>query len=246
MERVWEDAVLNNYNPFYLWLYGSQNYNLHTEKSDLDFKLIIIPSLDELIKDSKPISVVLEYPFGQVEIKDIRNYIHSAVKVNINFIELLTTKYYLTNRMYGDELRSFYPSLIQEMGIPYLRWCLGMMEQKYHALYHEYPSKMEMLSLHGYDPKQICHIARLYLLMKRYLVGNYSYMHEGWEREFLISLKNWEYSKEEVEVMAQWYLSEAHMIVDEYTTPVITNSKEKIIDLSHIIIRTTIEDKFTS
>ena len=88
------DELSKEYNVFYIALYGSQNYNLQTENSDLDFKAIIIPTLEDLVNQNKPTSKVYMYDWGQIEVKDIRNYIESAVKVNVNFIELLNTEYY--------------------------------------------------------------------------------------------------------------------------------------------------------
>lgn len=43
-----------------------------------------------------------------------------------------------------------------------------MQEQKFHALRHPFPSKLDVIERFGYDPKQLCHIIRLALLMERY------------------------------------------------------------------------------
>lgn len=42
-----------NYEFVFTSLYGSQNYNLDNENSDKDYKMAVIPSLENLILDSK-------------------------------------------------------------------------------------------------------------------------------------------------------------------------------------------------
>ena len=37
------------YKVVYVALYGSQNYNLETPKSDLDFKAMVVPTLDDIV-----------------------------------------------------------------------------------------------------------------------------------------------------------------------------------------------------
>ena len=44
-----------------VFLYGSQNYNIHTEDSDIDTKAIYIPTLDEIAAGVAPISKELSY-----------------------------------------------------------------------------------------------------------------------------------------------------------------------------------------
>jgi hypothetical protein len=65
LQDAWDYLLSIGYKPYYLAIYGSQNYNLdiYTPEytSDIDFKCIIIPTLDELIRNSKPLSIVVEY-----------------------------------------------------------------------------------------------------------------------------------------------------------------------------------------
>lgn len=73
---------------------------------------------------TKPTSKIYEYQGGQIEVKDIRNYIESAVKVNVNFIELLSTPYFYSPDMENAmKLRSFFKPLLDEQGEIYLRAC---------------------------------------------------------------------------------------------------------------------------
>ncbi len=121
---------------YYVAVYGSQNYNLDTTESDFDYKAIIIPTLEQLIQETKPFSSTYEFEGGQVDVKDIRVYIDSAVKCNINFIEILNTPFYLG----GTELRKYFLPLQHELGSLYLKACYGMILEKQQALRHPYPS----------------------------------------------------------------------------------------------------------
>jgi len=230
------------YNVFYIALYGSQNYNLQTANSDLDFKAIIIPTLEELVNQNKPTSKVYTYDWWQVEVKDIRNYIESAVKVNVNFIELLNTEYYYAKTdKESDEFRSFFKPLLDEQGEIYLRACQWMILQKWHAFSHEYPSKIDVIKKYGYDPKQLCHIVRLRMLMERYLEGNYSFTHEGSEALSLTAIKNWIFPLDSARAQALRELDLVKDIVDNYKVKPTFETKYKMVKFSRDIIINSIK-----
>ena len=87
-----------------VFLYGSQNYNIHTEDSDIDTKAIYIPTLDEIAAGVAPISK--ELPYGNrgehIEVKDIRLMCQMWKKQNMNFLEILYTKFFVLNPKYAD------------------------------------------------------------------------------------------------------------------------------------------------
>ena len=87
-----------------VFLYGSQNYNIHTEDSDIDTKAIYIPTLDEIAAGVAPISK--ELPYGDkgehIEVKDIRLMCQMWKKQNMNFLEILYTKFFVLNPKYAD------------------------------------------------------------------------------------------------------------------------------------------------
>lgn len=232
LKWAWNKVKELWYNPYYLWLYGSQNYNLHTEKSDFDYKCIILPTLEDLVRQKKPVSETIEFEWGQIDLKDIRTYIESAVKVNVNFIEILSTDFYLWN----PQLRMAFTPLLKELWNQYLRACLWMIEQKYHALEHPYPSKEYEIKTYWYDPKQLCHIVRLYLLMDRYLKWNYDYIHKWKERDWLLTLKSWSKTLEEARLLAEEYKKIAKELVDNYKWVDTYVNKRLLINISENII----------
>lgn len=108
--RSWEEAkqehlaeVLKKYNIqniVGIFAYGSQNYNSYTEDSDWDTKVIYVPSFEELTLSS-PVNETIELSNGEhCEIKDIREMVKNFKKQNINFTEILFTKYNWVNPNY--------------------------------------------------------------------------------------------------------------------------------------------------
>ena len=81
-----------------VFLQGSQNYELDYEGSDIDTKAIVLPSFRDFILNKKPVSTthILETN-EHVDIKDIRLMFECFKKQNINFLEILFTKYYVLN-----------------------------------------------------------------------------------------------------------------------------------------------------
>ena len=96
------DKVIKKYgkeNVLGVFLYGSQNYNLATENSDVDTVAIIIPTFSDLCLRS-PISKELNIDGEHCNVKDIREYMKMIRKQNINFTETLFTEYCWVNPKY--------------------------------------------------------------------------------------------------------------------------------------------------
>lgn len=84
-----------------IFLYGSQNYGLATEASDVDTKAIIVPTLEELCSFYKPYVHEFELPNGEKCVAmDIRHLIDNLKKQNINYVEVLFTKHNWVNPDY--------------------------------------------------------------------------------------------------------------------------------------------------
>ena len=158
-----------------IFLYGSQNYEMETESSDIDSKAIVVPSFDDFLEEKKPCSFIYKFDNGeQVDCKDIRTMFANIKKQNINFVEILFTKYFILNPKY-EEL--FLPVLRRREYIgrynptAALNCMLGMAYQKEKALCHPYPATEEKIEKWGFDPKQLHHILRLQFFMEKYCDG---------------------------------------------------------------------------
>lgn len=86
-----------------LTLHGSQNYELDLPESDVDAKLFIVPTWEEVIFCKQPLSKTIEGPYGDINITDIRLFIgNNLKKQNFNFLECLFTPYSRVNPLYSD------------------------------------------------------------------------------------------------------------------------------------------------
>ena len=162
-----------------IFLQGSQNYGMATDKSDVDTKCIIVPSLEDIIFNKQPLSTTHILPNDEhIDFKDIRLIFGNFRKQNINYIEILFTKYFILNPKY----KKFWNELIEEREAiakynPYVavKAIKGMAMDKYHALEHPYPNKAAVLAQYGFDPKQLHHLVRLYYFLSDYIMGAKTY-----------------------------------------------------------------------
>ena len=84
--------------------YGSGNYGLDSETSDTDTKVITIPSIQDFYLNKTPTSYTYELNNGEhINYMDIRLYFNQFKKQNINFLEILFTKYNQLNILYLPE-----------------------------------------------------------------------------------------------------------------------------------------------
>lgn len=171
-EHLEEALTLVKGDWFVICLQGAQNYNLDDKESDIDSKLLIIPSLEDIALGKAPYSRTHVMENGEhVDIKDIRAYFKLFEKANINFVEILFTDYWICNPKYQEYWQSL---LDHREEIAYMNpgnalACMkGMALQKKHALCHEYPSRMEYINKFQYDPKQLSHILRIQDFVDKY------------------------------------------------------------------------------
>lgn len=83
-----------------IFLFGSQNYNLDTELSDIDAIAIICPSWNNVILTERPISTTLHMDEGDIKVVDIRYALRDMTKPAIFSMEALFTKYKIINSKY--------------------------------------------------------------------------------------------------------------------------------------------------
>lgn len=158
-KKILEDK---GYKVIYIGLYGSQNYNLDDEESDIDVKAIILPSLQDIISRTV-ISTTIECESGNIDVKDLLTFYDVIKKGNFSYIEAIDTKYSIGDKYIKELFSQFRPNK---------KSMLGAMYEKRKALTHEYPSKHNEFTKWGFDPKQHHHILRLYDLLSYNLTHN--------------------------------------------------------------------------
>lgn len=146
-----------------LCLCGSQNYELDLPESDIDAKLILAPSWEEVINCRKPISETIKGPYGDINLCDIRLFIGvNLEKQNFNFLETLFTPYSLTNPYYRDlwaELIEHREEIAHYQPDQAIRTMMGQVENQ-RRRWDRFDNK-----------KTLYHMARIHSAIKRYQEG---------------------------------------------------------------------------
>ena len=178
------------YTVLYAANYGSHNYNLDVNndeyQSDIDTKVIILPTLEELVHNTKPVSTTIEISTGQCDIKDIRAFVPTLLKANIQFLEILMARSSWINPLYKQDFMWFVDnieSLIKESKNELLKSIKGMCYEKEKALCHPYPTIKWKIDKWGYDGKQLHHIMRLKDFIDNYFYDNRTFKYGIWYDE---------------------------------------------------------------
>ena len=157
------------------FLHGSQNYDLDLPDSDVDTKLIVLPSFKEIALAEKPVSIThIRANDEHTDWKDIRLYMETFRKQNLNFLEILFTDF----KMINPDYEPFWKILeCNREGIarmnPYraVKSMQSIAKEKYHAMEHRYPAKADIIDAYGYDGKQVHHLIRVDDYLGRYIAG---------------------------------------------------------------------------
>jgi predicted nucleotidyltransferase len=187
---------------------GSTNYGLDTPESDIDTKLIVVPTFEDIVFNKKPQSTThVRANNEHIDFKDIRLMLGTFRKQNLNFIEILFTKYKIVNPLYAQEWNRLIKANERIAHYnPYLavKAMKGVAMEKYHALEHPYPAKLAVLEKFGYDGKQLHHLLRIEDFLERYIAGDaYEKCLSPENAEYLKAVKAFMYSQEEAEKLAE-------------------------------------------
>lgn len=179
VQQHYKEACLMGNEVFGIFLQGSQNYNLdiYSEQyqSDVDTKAIILPSFDDFCRGNQPISTTaIRSNDEHIDLKDIRVIFDTFKKQNVNFVEILFTKYFIVADKYvkfWNKLRRLSEELVHCHPSQTLKTMAGLSYEKRKALCHPYPTIKDKIDKYGYDGKQLHHIIRINEFMKNYISG---------------------------------------------------------------------------
>ena len=221
LEHFPEDRIVG------IFLQGSQNYKLDLPTSDVDTKLIVVPTFEDIALARQPVSTThIRANEEHIDFKDVRLYMETFRKQNLNFLEILFTRYFILNPLYEEEwmrlveAREFIARMNPHRAVKSMK---GIAMEKYHAMEHRYPSKVEIIDRMGYDPKQTHHLVRVDDYLTRYIAGE-SYeacldplpdMHKE-----LMAIKQGEYDLHEARAKADLTIDHVTLIADEFCTRV--------------------------
>lgn len=154
---------------------GSTNYGLDTAESDIDSKLLTIPSLKKLINNKRDNYLYIMSDNGEhVEVKDVSVYMNTILKQNINFVETLFAKGVIVNPKYKDEWQALIDNreIIAHYDTHRAVKCMyGMMVQKRKDMMTMTDGRRDSIERIGYDAKSFHHVVRLYCFLISYIIG---------------------------------------------------------------------------
>jgi len=236
--EIIEQRELDIHQIFFIALEGSQNYGLDLLDSDVDTKMIVLPSLNDIVWNKKPIAMThIRANEEHTSITDIRNYFSSLRKQNINFIETLFSPWIIVNAEYRNEFEQLFNN--RELIARYdeckaVKTIGGISIDRYKAIQNLNSKKADVIEKYGYDGKAVSHIIRIYAFLKRY-VRDFPYqtciIPDKEEKEIILFFKQNFADKEEGLSVAKNMFDAIQREVDDYvnTHEETINSKAEFI-----------------
>lgn len=186
LQKHWNFLLDLGYNEdrmLGIFAYGSMNYGFYNpDTSDVDSKVIILPSFEDMCFKKDWFSHEYEYENEHIEVKDIRMMREMFMKQNVNYIEILYSEYFILNPKYAELFNSYFVN-----------------NKEYISHYNQ---KQTMKSISGQllhtlkqdptDNKKLYNADRLTIFLEKYLFGM-DYIEclqpKDKEHEFLWNLK---------------------------------------------------------
>lgn len=252
-ERVYEHYKIvkdMGYEIFFVAHQGSWNYGLGYEGSDVDTKAVIIPSFEDIVYNREPVSYTKVLDNNEhIDIKDIRVMFENFKKQNINFLEILFSKFYVVNDNYADD----YWRLIRNNELiahfntnQAIRCMAGMSMEKLKALCHPYPSIKDKIEKYNYDNKQLHHILRMNDFIKRYCEGeSFKDCLIPTNSEYLLEIKKTFMPVEEAVKLANKTDEETKNIKDKYVTEE-DKINQNALDVLNLVKYNVLREKFAN
>ena len=172
IDRNYNDVVNEFGENFVIgtFLYGSQNYNLATQTSDVDTRTLIIPNLKSIASSSKEVAIEKCLSDGShSNIEDIRHFARALRKQNICFLEILFTDYFKINPAYKyiwDKLLDYREEIARMNPGNFVRAITGMSVQQ-----HDKVLGSSLTNKLGYNGKALAMLLRLEYMLEKYIAG---------------------------------------------------------------------------
>ena len=236
-DHLWEAREHFNSNRIVgIFLQGSQNYGLDYEGSDIDTKLIIVPTFEQIAFNKQPISTThVRANDEHIDFKDIRLYMQTFRKQNLNFLEILFTDFKYINEEYApywDILVENREAIAHYNLYQAIKSMKGIAMEKYHAMEHPYPSKAAVLAQYSYDPKQLHHLLRVEEYIGRYIAGEpYADCLRPRHPEYLLEVKRGKYDLEMARIIGKTAIDNITRIADAFTEKVENKGNPEVDEL---------------
>lgn len=216
----------------FLGCQGSQNYNLATEQSDLDTKLLTLPPFSQIALNKQPVSTTHVLSNNEhMDLKDLRLFIPTLRKQNVNFVEMLFTNYYFINELYEEEWNKLIEAreeIARYSPNDTIKAMRGIAYNKYKVFNNKVSEGMrEDL---GYDPKQVYQLGRVIEFLERYMEEKETYVEllKSKQRDKLLSLKRGDLTFKEAEEYVNNELTRVEALTIDYLA--VDRPKNKEVD----------------
>ena len=234
---------------------GSGNYGLDYEGSDVDTKCIVTPDFKEIALNRKPLSTThIRKNEEHIDLKDIRLYIQTFRKQNLNFLEILFTPYTIfPNEKFlaqWNRLVENREAITHYDPVRSVKSMMGIASEKYFAMEHHYPARMEWIHKFGYDPKQLCHLLRVEEYLQRYIAQEpYEDCLLSKQADYLKAVKLGLHNLNDARKIAKKSYDNIHSICDEYIEKHKNDSinqeiNELLDDVAYQIMKISIKEDF--
>jgi predicted nucleotidyltransferase len=233
-----------------LFYQGSGNYGLDTPTSDVDTKLIVTPTFHELAMNKQPVSTThVRANDEHIDFKDVRLYIQTFRKQNLNFLEILFTPYAIVNPLYKvewDRLVEAREEITHYDSVRAIKSMQGVAYTKYKQLENESPSHIEAIKKFGYSPKELHHLFRVEEYISRYIVGeSYADCLLSRQAEYLKRVKEGFFTLDDARFMAKVSIDTIDKMCAEFLetcNPAVNEDVNELLDdVQYNIMKIAIE-----
>lgn len=187
-------------------LIGSSNYNLSTESSDKDYKVFVLPNMEDLYYCHELSTSTVKENGNDYDYKDIRILYSLLAKGSPQYIEILFSKEVIINQDLQQnniyhQLKDIAEDLVKVCNMELLTATFGHIVKKLNGVKIKDEDKLpngKIFNIESqlFDLKQLHHAYRLMLSLKRYYKNNfYCYLDaicfhdKDPDRELLIKIK---------------------------------------------------------
>ena len=244
LEYFHEDRIVG------IFYQGSGNYGLDTPTSDVDTKLIVTPTFRDLAMNRQPVSTThVRKNNEHIDFKDVRLYIQTFRKQNLNFLEILFTPYAIINPLYRaewDRLVEAREAITHYDPVRAIKSMQGVAYTKYKQLENESPSHIEAIKKFGYSPKELHHLFRVEEYISRYITGErYADCLLSRQAEYLKRVKNGLFTLDDARFMAKVSIDNIDIMCAEFLeacNPTVNEDVNELLDdVQYNIMKIAIE-----
>lgn len=256
MERVFEhlqeaETLVPVKHVVGIFYQGSGNYGLDYEGSDVDTKCIVTPTFKDIALARKPKSTThVRENNEHIDMKDIRLYVQTFRKQNLNFLEILYTPYsWFPNQYFYEQWKRLVDAREEITHYDLVRSVKSMMgiaSEKFYAMEHRYPASMAWIDKYGYDPKQLHHLLRVSEYLGRYIAGEpYGDCLLTKQADYLKEVKQGYYDLEQAREIANRTYNSIHEKCDRFVAahekdPVDRSVDELLDDVAYKIMEESV------